>query len=77
MWIRGNNIPHVNKALHQAIMKRSRLKNNANKTKGPTGIRNYRKQRNYVVNLKKAAKLEYFSKYESNCSKPFWLNCKP
>ena len=65
-WIRGNNKPHVNKALRQAIMKRSNLKNKANKTKDPTDIRNYKKQRNYVVNLNKEAKLEYFSKYESD-----------
>ena len=31
--IRGNNKPHMNKMLRQAIMKRSRLKNKANKTK--------------------------------------------
>ena len=42
-WIRGNNKPHVNKALRQAIMKRSRLKNKANKTKDPTNIKNYKK----------------------------------
>ena len=68
---------NVSKALHQVIMKRSRLKNNANKTKGPTDIGNYRKQRNYVMDLNKALELEYFSKYEFNYSKPFWLNCKP
>ena len=56
-WIRGNNKPHVNKALHQAIMKRLRLKNKANKTKDPTDTRNYKKERNYVVNLNKEAKL--------------------
>ena len=59
-WIRGNNKPHVNKDLRQAIMKRSKLKNKANKTKDPTDIKNYKKQRNYVVNLNKEAKLEYF-----------------
>ena len=58
-------------------MKRSKLKNKANKTKDPADIRNYKKQRNYVVNLNKEAKLGYFSKYESNGSKPFWVNCKP
>ena len=58
-------------------MERSKLKNKANKTKEPTDIRNYKKQQNYVVNLNKEAKLEYFSKYESNDSKPFWVNCKP
>ena len=56
-------------------MKRSKLKNKANKTKDPTDIRNCKKQRNYVMN--KEAKLEYFSKYESDDSKPFWINCKP
>ena len=75
-WIRGNNKPHVNKALRQAIMKRSKLKNKANKTKDPTDIKNYKKQRNYVVNLNKEAKLEYFSKYESDDNKPFWIRCK-
>ena len=70
-WSRGNNKSHVNKALRQAIMKRSKLKNKANKTKGPADIRNYKKQRNYFVNLNKEAKLEYFSKYESDDNKPF------
>ena len=76
-WIRGNNKPRVNKALRQAIMKRSKLKNKAKNTKDPTDIRNYKKQRNYVVNLNKEAKLEYFSKYESDDNKPFWVRCKP
>ena len=58
-------------------MKRSKLKNKANKTKDPTDIKNYKKQRNYVVNLNKEAKLEYFSKYESDDNKPFWVRCKP
>ena len=52
-WIRGNNKPHVNKVLRQAIMKRSKLKNKTNKTNDPTDIRNYKKQRKYVVNLNK------------------------
>ena len=38
-WIRGNNKPHVNKVLYQAIMKRSRLKNKATKIKDPTDIK--------------------------------------
>ena len=75
-WSRRNSKPHVNKALRQAIIKRSRLKNKANKTKDPSDIKNYKKQRNYVANLNKEAKLEYFSKFESNDNKPFWVNCK-
>ena len=41
-------------------MKRSRLKNKANKTKNPSDIKNYKKQRNYVVQLNKKVKLGYF-----------------
>ena len=58
-------------------MKKSRLKNKANKTKDPTDNRNCKKQRHCIVNLNKEAKLEYFTKYESNASKPFWVNSKP
>ena len=38
-------------------MKRWRLKNKANKTKDPTDIRNYKKQRIHVVKLNKEANL--------------------
>ena len=75
--IRGNNKPHMNKMLRQAIMTRSRLKNKANKTKNHLDIRNYKKQRNIVVNLNKEAKLQYFNNYYSTNTKPFWENCKP
>ena len=57
---RGNNKPHVNKMLRKAIMKRSKLKNKANKTKLPVDVNDYKKQRSYVVNLNKSAKFEYF-----------------
>ena len=57
-------------------MKRSRLKNKANKTKKPTDIRNFKKQRNYVVNMNKQAKIEYFNSYNSADSKTFWVNRK-
>ena len=46
------------------------------KTKDPTDIKNYKKQRNYVANLNKETKLECFSKFESNDNKPFWVDCK-
>ena len=51
----GNNKPHINKELRKAIMRRSRLKNKANKTKKPTDISDFKKQRNYFVNLNKQA----------------------
>ena len=43
---RGNQKPHVSKALRLAIMKRSRLKNKANKTQLSSDKQNYKKQRN-------------------------------
>ena len=67
----------MNKMLRQAIMKRSGLKNKANKTENHLDIRNYKKQGNIVVNFNKEAKLQYFSNYGSTNIKPFWENCKP
>ena len=67
----------MTKMLRQAIMKRSRFKNKANKTKNHLDIRNYKKQRNIVVNLNKEAKLQYFNNYDSTNTKTFWENCKP
>ena len=40
-------------------MKSSRLKNKANKTKMSIDISNFKKRRNYVVNLKKQVTFEY------------------
>ena len=76
-WLSGNNRPHITKPLSQAITKQSKLKNKANKTKLLTDIRNYKKQRNYVVNPNKNAKFKYFSRYDCKDGKPFWVNCKP
>ena len=41
-WVRGNHKPHIYKELRKAIMKRSRRKNKANKTKKPTDIRDFK-----------------------------------
>ena len=77
-WLRGNQKSHINTTRRHEIMKRSKLKNKANKTKNPLGIKNYRKQRNYIVQINKNAKLEYFNNFDSSQgSKPFWVKCKP
>ena len=60
-WLRENNKPHIRKPLCQALMKRCKLKNKANKTKLLIEIRSYKKKKNYVVNLIKSEKYEYFS----------------
>ena len=49
--LRGNHKSHIIKTLRKVIMKRSQLKNKANKTKDPKDILKYKKQRNYVVKL--------------------------
>ena len=74
--VRGNHKPHINKALGKAIMKRSRLKNRANKSNDPLDHQLYKKQRNYVVNLNKQAKRSLFSATNSS-SKSFWNIAKP
>ena len=43
-----NQKPYINKNLRHKLMKRSKLKNRANKTKNPSDIKNYKKQRNFV-----------------------------
>ena len=59
---RGNQKLYVNKVLCSAIMKRSRLKNKANKTRKAVDIFNYKKQRNLVVKINNECKREYFDK---------------
>ena len=50
--VRGNQKPHMSKVLRKAIMVRSYYKNKANKTGNLLYKTLYRKQKNYVVNLK-------------------------
>ena len=75
---RGNQKPHINKILRNAIMKRSKLKNKANKTKSGDYLLKYKNQRNLVVKLNKNCKKEFFDNLEiKNNSKLFWDKCKP
>ena len=50
-FLRGNHKPHVDKNLRKAIMKRSKLKIKANRTKHQDDIAKHKKQRNLVVQL--------------------------
>ena len=60
--LRRNQKPHVNKVLVSAIMKKSRLKNKADKTRKAVDIFNYEKQRNLVVKINEECKTEHFDK---------------
>ena len=59
---RGNQKPHLNKSLRAAIMKRSRLKDKANKSQLPADLSKYKKQRNLVVKLNKKHKKRKFKR---------------
>ena len=60
-------------------MKRSRLKNMANKINCPDDIDRFRRQRNLLVKLNEAAKKSFLNKIEppQSRSKSFWKLCKP
>ena len=74
----GNQKPHVDKNLRKAIVKRSQLKNKANRTKRLEDITKYKKQRNLVVKLNRESKTQYFDNIQtSKNSKPFRDKCKP
>ena len=78
--VRGNEKPHMNKALRKAIMERSRLRNSYLKSRSISDLHAYRKHRNYVTNLNKKTRLTYFeSASNHNSTKPhhFWNLCKP
>ena len=79
---RGNQKPHINKPLGNAIMKRFKLKNKANKTnkanKLVDDLAKYKNQFNLVVKLNKNCKKEFFHNLEiKNNSESFWHKCKP
>ena len=46
----SNQERYTNKTLRKAVMKRSQLKNKANKTWSSIDLSDYKKQRNYVAN---------------------------
>ena len=72
------NLMSVNKVLRSAIMKRTRLKNEANKTRKAVDIFNYKKQCNLVAKINNKCKREYFDKLNvKTATKPFWKTCKP
>ena len=77
--IRGNNKPFVTKTLRKAILRSSALKKKANNLNDPLAIKQYKKQRNYVVNRSPKVKKHYFQKHMPRglTSEKFWKFCKP
>ena len=60
------------------FMKRSQLKNKANKTEDTKDTLKYKKQGNHMVQLNNQSKQELFDSLNPFLdSKPFWKSCKP
>ena len=58
---RGNHQPFMNKTLSKAFMHRSKLKNLFNKNPTEMNKTNYKRQRNFCVNLLKREKRNYYN----------------
>ena len=78
--MRFNNNPFMSKALRKAIMHRSKLKNFYNNYRTEDSWANYKKQRNFCVNLLRKTKTEYFQKRNVKDlleNKKIWKTIKP
>ena len=78
--MRANNAAFMNKTLSKAIMNRSRLRNKYLKHPNNVNKSNYKKQRNYCVNLLRKVKKEYYENLNLNKimdNKEFWKTMKP
>ena len=78
--MRFNNNPFISKTLRKAIMHRSKLKNIYNKYRTEDNWANYKKQRNFCVNLLRKTKTEYFQKLnvkDLSDNRKFWKTIKP
>ena len=70
----------MTKALRKAIVHRSKLKNIFHKTRAKEDWNNYKKQRNFCVNLLRNTKKDYFQKLnikDLTDNKKFWKTIKP
>ena len=76
--VRGNTKPDVNQNLRKQIMKRSNLKNIANKSGKTEDKKRYEIQRNVVTKLNKKLKKAYFKEKtpKGKYVKNFWNFCK-
>ena len=76
--IRGNSKPHMTKQLRKEIMKRSRLKYIANKSKRPEDFAAYKRQRNLIAKLNKQQKKLFFNQIDvEDNKKSLWKICSP
>ena len=78
-YLRANQGKFMTKGLHKAIMKRSRLRNKSLPDRTETSRKEYKKERNFCVNLLKKAKKYDFANLDVNSvlhSRRFWQNVR-
>ena len=78
--VRANNASFMNKILSKAVMTRSRLHNKYINMPTEANERNYKKYRNYCVNLFKREKRKYFDDIDIKKltdNKKFWKTVNP
>ena len=78
--LRFKNSPFMTKTLRKAIMHRSKLKNIYNKKRTNDNWANYKKQRNFCVNLLRKTKTDYFKNLnirDLSDNRKFWKRIKP
>ena len=79
-YLRAKQGKFMTKGLHEAIMKRSRLRNKFLRDRTESSRKEYKKQRNFCVNLLKKAKKDDFANLDVNSvldNRKFWQNVKP
>ena len=79
-YLRANQGKFMTKDLLKAIMKRSRLRNKFLRDRTEMSRKEYKKQRNFCVNLLKKAKKDHFANLDVNSvldNRKFWQNVKP
>ena len=60
-YLRGNNMPFMNKSLSRAFMRRSQLRSKYLKKRSETNRLAYAKQRNFCVSLLRKTKKDYYA----------------
>ena len=79
-YLRGNNMPFMNKNLVNAHRKRTRLRNKFLKNRTESNRVSYNKQRNFCVSLLRKAKKDYYGNLNEKDvidNKKFWKTVKP
>ena len=79
-YVRANDAHFMNNALCKAIMNRSRARKMFLKLPDDINNANYKKQRNYCVNLLRKEKKNYYKNLDVNKvidNKQFWKTMKP